>query len=271
VGSPRVMIPHRGDVVMKMTVAIAGIVALIGAPAVAADMAVKAQPPLPLPPWSWTGFYVGGQIGGGWATTNWYEDASESGSSGIGPVGFQDGSVHSSGPLGGGQVGFDYQVGWAVFGIQADADAANISGSAGCFSEAPLTTQSCTTKIDALGTVTGRVGAAFDRVLVYALGGWAWENEKLQNPCSGCVTSNFVFSGSASGATLGAGIEYAFAQNWSAFLQYNYMGFGTRDLAFTFAAPAVGLYTENVQESINVVKVGINYRFGPYGPIATRY
>lgn len=89
-----------------------------------------------------------------------------------------------------------------------------------------------------MGTVTGRIGAAFDRTLYYALAGFAWEHERLENPATiqttvGTQIANPEFSGTTSGATVGAGIERVLTGNWSAFVQYNYMGFGRRALVFT--------------------------------------
>lgn len=252
--------------------ALAGtLAALAVTPALASDMLVKKAPPPPRAPvWSWTGFYVGANIGGGWANTDWFEDAF--GSGGGGPPGFEDGLAHSSGVLGGGQIGFDYQNGWAVFGIQADADAAGIRGSTGCFPEVFGIPQSCTTKIDALGTVIGRFGVAFDRTLLYVLGGFAWEHERLNNPgfIPGGVSFNPEFSGTRSGATVGAGIEWALAGNWSAFVQYNYLGFGKRALVLRENDPAVALlvgssFTEIIHEDVQVIKAGVNYRFN-WGP-----
>src|SRR3984893_15764887 len=72
------------------------------------------------PAWSWTGLYIGGHVGGGWANTAWFEDITKSGSGGGGPVGFQDSSHTASGLLGGGQAGINYQKGRWVFGIEGD-------------------------------------------------------------------------------------------------------------------------------------------------------
>jgi outer membrane immunogenic protein len=162
---------------MKKILFAAAVAALAAQPALAADIARKAPPPAPIAAWNWTGFYAGLNVGGGWANTHWFEDVS--GSGGGGPPGFDDGSVNASGVIGGGQIGFDYQTGWAVFGIQADADAAGIRGSGGCFPQVTgtflgvtLAPQSCSTKIDALGTVTARVGAALDRTLYYVIMCW---------------------------------------------------------------------------------------------------
>lgn len=255
---------------MKKFLVAAALAALSATPALAADMLAKKAPPPPrAPAWSWTGFYAGLNAGGGWAKSDWFEDVS--GSGGGGPPGFQDASVNASGVLGGGQIGFDWQNGWAVFGLQADADAAGIRGGSSCFPQVLNVAQSCTTKIDALGTVTARFGAAFDRTLYYVLGGFAWEHERLNNPgnddlVTPAVPFNPEFSGTKPGATVGAGVEYALSGNWSAFVQYNYLGFGRRAAVFTEFNPAAAAvigssFTEIVREDIQVVKAGINYRF----------
>jgi outer membrane immunogenic protein len=178
--------------------------------------------------------------------------------------------------LGGGQIGYDWQNGWAVFGIQADADAAGIRGATSCFPEVASivgvisSQQSCATKIDALGTVTGRFGAAFDHTLYYVLAVFAWEHERLANPANvqtvaGPTIADAEFSETRYGATVGAGIEYALGANWSAFLQYNYMGFGRRAQVLTDATGVNPPFTEIIREDIHVVKVGLNYRFN-WGP-----
>ena len=89
-------------------------------PARAADLLVKAPPRTAVAAWSWTGFYLGGNIGGAWAQSDWFQDFTGD------PVGFQDASISPTSFIGGGQIGFDYQAGWAVFGIQADADLASL-------------------------------------------------------------------------------------------------------------------------------------------------
>ncbi len=245
----------------KIIVAAAAFVALTAGQAMAADVLPVAYgaPPPPIYVYNWTGFYVGGQLGGGWNTTNWFEDFTTSGSGGFAGPGFLDGTVNASGVLAGGQIGFDYQLGWAVWGLQAEGSWANITGNAGCFGEVVGTTQSCTQSVSALGTITGRVGASYNNFLFYFSTGAAWQHEQLQNICAaGCAPPPvFSVSGLAWGWTIGVGLEYAFARDWSAFLQYNYMGFGTRDLSF-----GGGLFSENISENVNIVKVGVNYRFG---------
>jgi outer membrane immunogenic protein len=250
---------------MKKIVMIAAALAVVAMPAGAADLLVKARAPAPIPVWSWTGFYIGGNVGGAWAKSDWLEDPSLSGAGGPFP-GFVDASINPASFVGGGQVGFDYQTGRTVFGVQADADLTdNLKSTAGCFPQFAGDSFTCMTNIKSIGTVTGRVGAAFDRTLLYVLGGIAWEREQLDNACPACNAGApilFRAETTRNGWTVGAGVEYALAGNWSAFLQYNYMGFGTRDLQFTtLLSDGLSPFTEDIRDHINVVKAGINYRF----------
>jgi outer membrane immunogenic protein len=252
---------------MRKALLMSTVLATMGAPALAADMLVKAPRPLTVPVWSWTGFYLGGHLGGGWAKSDWFEDFSQSATGA--PVGFHDVSISPAGFIGGGQVGFDYQTGWVVLGIQADADLASLKGTQGnCFPTLGAIgfPNTCSALIESMGTVTGRVGVAFDRTLFYLLGGFAWEHERLDDTCIGCNTGGRTIIDRSvttrDGWTAGAGLEYVFAGNWSAFLQYNYMRFGTRDLQFTTTLPdGTPPFTVDVRDHIHVVKAGINYRF----------
>jgi outer membrane immunogenic protein len=246
---------------MRKVLSVCAALALMGVSAQAADVLVKKAPQRSAAPvWSWTGFYLGGHLGGAWGRSDWFEDASESGG-GFNP-GFQDAAIGASSLIGGGQVGADYQSGWAVFGVQADADLANLNATQGtCFPElvAQGFQNSCTVHIDTMGTVTGRIGAAFDRTLLYALAGLAWEHEHLDNVCVGCGGLSGSMT-TRNGWTFGAGLEYALLGNWSVFVQYNYMRFGTRDLQFSLVPSGAPDFTENIRDQINVIKAGINYR-----------
>jgi outer membrane immunogenic protein len=251
---------------MRKALLMSTVLATMGAPALAADMLVKAPRPKSVQVWSWTGFYLGGHLGGGWAKSDWFEDFTQSATGA--PVGTQDASISPAGFIGGGQVGFDYQAGWLVLGIQADADLASLKGKQGnCFPTIGAANPNiCSALIESMGTVTGRVGAAFDRTLFYLLGGFAWEHERLDDLCIACNTGGRdILARSVTtraGWTAGAGLEYVFAGNWSAFLQYNYMRFGTRDLQFTTTLQdGTPPFTVDVRDHIHVVKAGINYRF----------
>jgi outer membrane immunogenic protein len=234
---------------------------VLASAAQAADLPSRnAPPPVVAPPFSWTGFYVGLHVASGWGTKEW-SDGREFNISNLattitsvpGPLG----SYNINGFLGGGQIGYNLQVGWAVFGIEADASWADIKGSGICF---PL---QCSTKIDTFGTITGRFGVAIDRALLYVKGGGAWVRERH--------TTSFgvapVFSSSASdtrwGWATGAGIEYAFSPNWSGKIEYSFLDFGKEFQTFLFPdlnAPANGTDLR-LRQTLHTVKIGLNYRF----------
>jgi outer membrane immunogenic protein len=172
----------------------------------------------------------------------------------------------------------------AIFGIQADAHWADIEGHGSCFDAGAVATAGlsfgCNDKVSSFGTVTGRVGAAVDRALIYAKGGWAWEfGQHSLNPTApfnvmgGNNSQSSITADSSSqfrtGWTFGAGIEYAFAQNWSALIEYSYLDFGTKSANSThllsqpnnvpasFVIPIMATATER----FNIVKAGLNYKF----------
>ena len=111
-----------------------------------------------------------------------------------------------------------------------------------------------------LASVTGRVGYSWDRFLGYVKGGGAWVRDNYsQYSTAGTLID--VASETRSGWTVGVGGEYAFAPNWSAFVEYDYYGFGTRTVPFAVAGTGVFAFNEDIRQSINVVKIGVNWRF----------
>ena len=158
---------------MRTTLAAAAAI-LIAATAAgsAADMPMKAPYAAPAPIWSWTGFYIGGHVGAGWGTTESTLDNIVAPGFPAVAVGFPIAQNSRSGFLGGGQVGYNFQSGWAVFGVQADIAGMDVKGTTPC-----LFVLSCTAKSDWLATVSGRFGGVVaDRTLVYVKGGAAWLN-----------------------------------------------------------------------------------------------
>jgi outer membrane immunogenic protein len=254
-----IIIPNnRGQFMKRLLLASVSVLALIAtSPARAADLPTtmprKAPPIAPAPPFSWTGCYIGGNVGYGWGRKS-IENA---------PDGFmiaydEPGAslpVDTEGFLGGGQVGCNYQFAptWVV-GIEGDISAADITGSA----TDSVTTAVYNVKTDWIASVTGRVGYAWDRWLAYAKGGAAWADDKYTSSYGG---GTWDASETRSGWTVGAGLEWAFADKWSARLEYDYYDFGTRNVTFT--EPPSGSSIESVKQQIQTVKFGINYRFGP--------
>jgi outer membrane immunogenic protein len=275
------------------TTALIGIVG-IGS-ATAADLPVKARPmaPLAAPVFSWTGCYIGGHIGLGWgrdtvsipnlAATAEVPPAEVAGIS-VPPV-----SADTRGFLGGGQIGCDYQFAsnW-VIGIEGTISASDIKGDASetVLFQIPGTAQVVPItgiahgKTEWLSSATGRLGWSWDRWLVYAKGGAAWAKDKYSADIP-IFSEHLEDTETRTGWTVGAGVEWAFWNNWSAKLEYDFYDFGTRTVTLTGFFPGVGPSTAppgpiaapgiEVQERISVVKLGINYRFGLGGPVVAKY
>jgi outer membrane immunogenic protein len=230
--------------------------AFCGAPALAADMPVKAPvyKAAPAPVFSWTGCYVGGNVGGGWGKDKWTEND-----------GTNLGAPHYSGWAGGGQIGCDWQSGAWVFGVAGMLDWADLTGHAVDPDGAPTTTAH--TQAKWFGTTTARLGYAVDRSLVYVDGGAAWMNTKRFLDFNGSVVG-VTTSDTKSGWALGVGWEYAFAPNWSWKIEYNHLDFG-RETFFVTVTPLV----VTSPTRIDTILVGLNYRFGSggKGPVVAKY
>lgn len=241
----------------------------------AADLAVKAPYAAPAAVWNWTGFYIGANAGGGWGTT---ETAATSVAGFLipgGPIPITQNN--RSGFLGGGQAGYNFQSGWAVFGVEGSIDGLDVKGTTPClgiFGGGGGFGASCTAKSNWLATATGRIGGVVgDRTLVYVKGGAAWLNTNhTLNVLGGFGGGGGTFSTSSTSTTfgwlLGLGTEYAFDHNWSAFVEYNYIEFDKKniDLVIPGAPGAIGI---DVKNKLSVAKVGVNYKFG--GPIVAKY
>lgn len=223
----------------RILIAVFGISAMAGlGTASAADLPRQAPvykaPAYVAPINNWTGFYVGLNGGGGWGSSKW---------TGLGN------SFDVSGGLVGGTVGYNWQFGTWVIGLEGDADWANIKGSTACGAT------TCETKNDFLATIRGRVGYAFDRWLPYVTGGAAIGSLKASSPGFSSVSDTNV------GWTIGAGMEYAFAPNWSAKVEYLYVDLGSIDCGTAFNACNFGPGGNKVDFTTNVVRGGVNFRF----------
>jgi opacity protein-like surface antigen len=229
-------------------------------PAAAGDMPIKA-PMLAAGPMDWTGFFVGGHMGGGYSDDNWSDPFGSTAIAGgfTDVAGFGD-TTHATGPLGGGQIGTDWQIGRVVMGIQADASAADLRGENTCFSG--LGGINCQHTVNALGTITGRVGYAWDRSLVYVKGGGAWTVTGYDLLANTNVLK--LGTGSADldswGWTVGGGIEYALTNHWTALVEYDHIGVPTTVVAFPTVA-TIDTATISVKQTVDLFKLGVNYRF----------
>jgi outer membrane immunogenic protein len=246
----------------------------------AADMAVKAPPPAPVVVYNWTGFYIGAHGGGGWGTSNYTADWNCA-------VGVLCDSIHNdiSGGLAGGQIGYRWQAGNWVFGLEGTGSWADIRGTEGGLH--------CTVGINTCGaltatgvglsyhtrlrdqfTVTGQIGYAIAQSLLYAKGGWAG-GEITRNLQFASVAGLFTTGNLnqwANGWTVGAGWEYMITPNWTFGLEYSFVSVeagSNRGIALFNGAPSFTFNNSSARLDISEVVARVNYKFG--GPVVAKY
>jgi outer membrane immunogenic protein len=226
----------------------AGAVALVaGTQAFAADLPPPMAPPprapaayVPISPaYNWSGFYIGLNAGYGFADSTW------TGTTGA----FNSGSFSVDGPMAGATLGGNYQIGQLVLGLEGDYDYQNIRG----FANNPGTCISCDTSSNWLATVRGRVGYAWDRIMVYGTGGAAFTDVKAALGALPWQSNMEV------GWTAGAGIEGAITDNLTAKVEYLYADFGNMSCPATSCG---GTPTVSLKE--NMVRAGLNYKFSGF-------
>lgn len=178
---------------------------------------------------NWTGFYVGINGGYGWGTSDWD---------------FPAVSTDPSGAVYGGTIGYNFQTGTWVWGLEGDFDGTSMKGSIACGGF------TCESKLPWLATGRLRLGyAGWNNWLPYITGGGAYGNVKASTPFGDASKSKF-------GWTAGAGLEWAFLANWSAKVEYLYVDLGSFDCGFT-----CGAIPDNVSFQSSIVRLGVNYRF----------
>jgi outer membrane immunogenic protein len=240
--------------------------ATMSLPSSAADLGArpvgKAPVIAPVALYNWSGFYIGGHIGGVWGDKDW-TDVTFPG------LAFADGSSEISGFLAGGQAGFNWQAGAWVFGIEGQVSWTNADGAHLCLFNVGLT---CETNLNWLGTVAGRIGYAFNNVLLYAKGGFAFANEDyLQSVTGTGIVIALSEDETRTGWMVGAGVEYGFTPNWSFKVEYNYMDFGADVSNLVIPGTGVIFTAADIDQQMHVVKAGINYRFNWGAPVVARY
>lgn len=204
---------------------------------------------------SWSGFYIGSNIGYGWGRSAITENSSPS-------LGLTD-ALNSSGAFGGLQTGYNFRFGLQLIGIEGNFDWSGAKTS-GCFTPGP---QTCSADPRWVAAITGRVGQILGPALLYLKGGAAWAHTSYSDvqfpgtsdPVLPAETTRF-------GWTAGAGFEYMFLSNWSAKIEYNYYGFPAKSV--WFQDEAENSYTKTIKQNMQMVTVGINYHFGVVSPAA---
>ncbi len=252
----------------RFVLGVAGLVIAIAGPAVAADLPVVPVKAAPFAArFSWTGCYLGAHVGGAWQQ----KDATDpvllvqDGILGAGnTVGTTTARLNSTGAVYGGQIGCDYQFApsWVV-GVEGAVSAGALRGS----TVVPLPanagdTALVTVRTDFIPSLTARLGYAVDQWLFYGKGGVAWTNDKYS--VTGVFTGipfDAEGLGMRTGWTAGAGVEWAFTNDWSARLEYDYYDFGHSNVLMSDATngfASIVTYRQNAQ----MVKLGLNFRVG---------
>jgi outer membrane immunogenic protein len=243
---------------MTKNILLGALTALVLSPTavLAADLPLKAAPP-PMVIYDWTGFYIGVSGGGSFGQSTHVDQATGLGDT----LGY-----NVQGGLVGGTVGYNWQISSLVIGFEGDLSWAGIYGSHSDDGLAGNLAFQSYTKETWLGTARGRVGYAVNNLLFYGTGGYAGAG--VEAGVKSTVNNALIASSTStrSGWTAGGGLEWGFAPNWSAKFEWLYMKF---DSAAFNTALAEGPRS-SVPLDDNVVRVGINYRFGG-GPVAAKY
>ncbi len=253
----------------------AGIYLGLGAAAFAAAKPHKSPPPSPPPAWSWTGFYVGGNVGYGWGSSNVSESIFNTTTGAL--LNTSTGTVHPDGVIGGGQIGYNWQSGNWVTGFEADIQASGQKGSltlvcpAGVCSVSgnPVTT-SLTEKLQWFGTVRPRLGwTVTPTTMIYATGGLAYGSINDSGTITDTLTSTgFNFSKTSVGWAAGGGIEGQLSGNWTWKLEYLFLTLNEPSgLAVTSVTPPPIRNPPGTTNNIDpiftdsILRVGLNYKF----------
>lgn len=236
---------------MKKVLLAASALVVLTAPAFAADLRPRTYTKAPAytapeAVYNWTGFYIGGHVGGEFGGDNILGN-------------------NSARFMGGIQGGADYQFArnWVV-GLEAQYSWLPNSNNGATLAGGTFVTQN----ERGIGSVTGRLGYTWGPALLYAKGGYAYRENANYGVSVAGVPAAFTTTGSSrDGYTVGGGLEYMFAPNWSAKAEYQYYNFGST----TFTSGPADLAGTRVRNDDHTVKVGLNYRFGWGGPVVAKY
>jgi len=253
----------------KFLLGAAALVALgMAAPASAADLAprpyTKAAPlPMVAAIYDWSGFYIGAN--GGWGEVHNCVDFLDAAG-----VAFGQGCRERSGGLVGGQLGYRWQAGSWVFGLEAQGDWADLSNQRLSRIDPTFSTR---TKTSAIGLFTGQIGYAWNASLLYVKGGAAVTDTRFSVLDTASGVELAAASATRWGAAVGVGWEYGFTPNWSVGIEYDHLFMGDRNNSFTATDPRiVGFVNSRITQDVDMLTLRANYRFGWGGaPGVSRY
>jgi outer membrane immunogenic protein len=252
---------------MRRILAFGVLSALLGLPAAhAADVLDKGSykdEPVYAPALSWTGFYIGVNAGYAFSEETDVDYANNAGT-------FATGSAELEGGFAGGQIGYNYQAGQIVFGIEADIQGADLSDEAAGASAGGVILAGSDIGLDLFGTVRGRVGLAYDRALFYVTGGFAYGHADFDiEAVSGALSASASTDETLTGYVVGGGVEYALGGAWSIKAEYQYINLGSIDAAGevvnAVGNPVGATFSSEQDVDFHTVRVGLNYKFGAEG------
>lgn len=258
----------------KLLLASLGALALTAPAAFAADLGAKPPPPPYIPPpplFTWTGIYIGGQVGVGWGAGNFN-------TTGFDPVTgtFISGTLgdRPTGVIGGAHIGYQYQINQIVLGIEGSVDGTSLSNTAFAFfpvafGGASLTAQ---TSADVQGSIRGKAGIAWDRVLLYGTGGVAFGgfNNSITLTAPNLLPPFFATTSTSNtrvGWTAGGGVQVAVTNNWWLFGEYRFSDFGTLNNGSFANVPAGAFFNGDRRLQEHQVQGGFSYKFDTYAPV----
>lgn len=261
---------------MKKILTIAIIATGVAGQAFAADLPARTYTKAPpvIAAYDWSGFYIGANGGYGWGSDERTDLKALGGfwTSGPGTIGGVQ-TLKPSGAVYGGQIGYNWQFGNWVFGLEGQYDGADLKRTdPSIFNPGPSRWSS---KIDAIATGTARIGYALDRWLPYIKGGYAGAqldatNTFLLNNAPGFppATANLDHSQWRSGFVIGGGVDYAFARNWIIGVEYSYLDLGTESWSGTtvisnFLGPGTTTQAERYSDklTISTITARLSYKF----------
>jgi outer membrane immunogenic protein len=233
----------------KLVLGIVGPIALLAAPAMSADLAVKAVAPPPV--FSWTGCYLGVHVGGGWQASDFTSQAIASG----------------VGAIGGAQAGCNLQWRQFVIGVEGEFWGSTLYDRD--FFENIFFRQDTYSRNRWDGAISVRSGVAFDRAFIYGKLGAVWGKFDYTEDAFDAGGDTFTRRGDAifAGVLIGVGVEYALTDNWTTKFEYNYIDYGNKIVNFTNVEcdVGVGCFTstnrQTIKEVKQIAKIGVNYKF----------
>jgi outer membrane immunogenic protein len=274
----------------RLLLAGAAFAALIAGPAMAADLGapVYRAPAVYVPVSSWTGFYAGFNGGYGWSNPSTTATPFQNfpGLAVIPPFAF---SQNVNGAVFGGQLGYNYQIANWVVGVEGDFDWAGINNASSSLAISPGSGGTATDGFMAhqnirwLASIRGRLGYAWGPSLLYVTGGAAWDERdnnllvSTNTNVAGAAASAASFSTTKSGWVIGAGYEWMITPKWIVRGEYLHYGFNSGDITPVsvpcgFGGPAVcGVNVSSSNNNIDVVRLGLSYKFGGYAAAPAFY